>query len=186
MNNQRKKHYLSRPLQGNLIIAIVILEISLLAAIMIFLHMRFSAMIEHDLYAIHSSSQTDLLFEFAEQIGLSAFWLLCINTIFLYFILRFWSRQVKTLIGSLRKSMDQISRLHFPEQDADTALTHELQAILKKWFSVEQTRISELKQEVTGIEIKNNYMDSELQNLRDRLIHCKQLVETGDLAKNKI
>lgn len=182
MKNQRKKHYISRPLQGNLIIAFVALESLLLAVTMIYLYTHFNAMIEHDLYAIHRSSQTDLLIEFMKQIGISAFGLLSINALLLSVALYFWSKQIRSILISLRESLERISSLNFRAIKPVSKPAHELQAVLHKWISIEKKRIGVLKHEISGIEIKSSYSDSDLQLLRGKLRQCKRHLEIGDIT----
>ena len=178
MNNKRKRKYLGWSLQGNLIFAIVILEIATLAATIFFLNVQFTTILDHDLYAIHRSSQSDLLSKISEQIVLAASCMLLINALFLFAILRFWSDQIKTITSSIRIYMSQIKSLQFTSHVPEPASGHELIKVMEKWISAERERNFSLRQKISAIEIKNNYERQELHELQLQLRHCTQLIET--------
>lgn len=177
MTHQRRKIFIDNRLQGRLILVMVLLEIVILATAMYYLNHRFAAKIEHDLYAIHRSSQADMLSAFAEQTGWVVFVMGVLNAMMLFIAHFIWSKQISSVVQVFRNVLNQIRSLQFVESEHVSKQVHELLSLLDLWYSKERKRIIELKHEIEQIEIKEHYQGSELQTVQERLKHCLSLLE---------
>lgn len=176
MKQQRRKHYIDSRLQGRLILLMVALEVIILATAMFYLDYRFASIIEHDLYAIHRISQDDMLSAFAEQIGWVVFEMGILNAMMLFTAHYIWSRQISSVIQVFRNNLYHIRSLQLIELEHANKPVHELLTLLDLWYSNERKRIAALKQEIVQINIKDHYLDSDLQTLRDQINRCLHLL----------
>lgn len=176
MRYQRRKIFIDSRLQGRLILALVLLEIAILAVAVFYLNSRFSGIIEHDLYAIHRNSQTDLLSVFAEQIGWVVFEMVLLNAMMLFIAHYIWSQQVSSVVQAFRNSLYHIRSMQFFEPEPAGKQAHELLSLLNHWYSKEYVRIKSLKNEIRQIDISDEYQNSDLQAVRDRIKRCLHLL----------
>lgn len=183
MNHRRKKIFVDNRLQGRLILAMVIVEMVILAVAMFYLNYRFASIIEDNLYSIHRSSQEDMLLVFASQIGWVVFEMGVLNVMMLFTAHYFWSQQIGTVVEVFRKELSLIRSLNFSKPDHVDKPIHELLTLVELWFSSERKRVSRLKSEIQKIHLSDEYNEEELLNIKAHLHHCQELLHIQRVEK---
>lgn len=184
MKYQRKKILIDSRLQGRLILSMVLIEILILITAMFYLNHRFSVIIEHDLYAIHRSSQHDMLSAFAELIGWVIFGMGLLNAVMLFIAHYIWSQQLSSVMHIFRNVLHQIRSLQLTPVEQGAKPVHELLILLDIWYSKERGRIKAIKQEIALIKTSAQYQDSDLQSIKNRVNHCLKLLGNPQAKQN--
>ena len=141
----RKRRFIDSRLQGRMLIALVLLEVTMLLVAMIYLYQSFSSIIDANLFTIHRTAQRSLLSEFLEQMG----WVLLVmsitNTLALFGAHALWAGYIRRVIQSFRWRLQRIGSLNLRAQEAPETVDHLVLEGLELWRVQEQVRLQQVQ-----------------------------------------
>ncbi len=178
----RRTVFIDSGLQGRLLVALILLETSMLIAALIYLYLKFSGIIEANLYTIHLSSRTALLPLFIEEMITVILVMSVTNTIALIAAHQLWRKQVKTTTSAFVRRLRRFQALDFRQHPEDSH-AHKVLSLLYRWQKLEIGRISKLKSNINKL-FKLDSAHDDRQALRQQLHQCKQLLQLKPLSKN--
>lgn len=184
-HHNRKIHYIDHQLQKQLVIALVVLEVTLLSIAGFILYVRLNAIVDENLYRIHFSGQPamfSVLLKESLQImgGLAA-----VNLIALLMADRIWSRHVNGIMKSLRDLLSRTRNLDL-RPDNEVQDQHPVLAMTLAWRDMERTRNKVMRKLVAQAEGIVNTQPIEAGELHQCLISLsEQLPSSSELKSSQ-
>ncbi len=144
---RRKRVFVDADIQGRLIVALVVLEVSLLLAACAFLYMRFGAVIDGQLYVIHAADREPLFPALALELVRVVLVCAAANTVALIVAHRIWSRHVRQVLDGMRSRLDRVARLDLRPDPRwrDEPQRHRLIDLTERWIEGERLRMVGLR-----------------------------------------
>lgn len=177
MSERRRQYYTDQKLQGYLLVVLISVQLVLVSVLLYFLHGDINALIEENIYRVHSkeaSSWPDIFRLLA--ITMSMF--LLINIFLLYLAHTAWSRYIKGTISQFSSILDRIVNRDFKDPPLSLESGHQMMQLAQQWWSKEQLRrrdMDTLLQQLS--EYKNkNIQQNELMQMQKVLQDYRQLL----------
>lgn len=177
MPPRRHTTYLNHRLQGQLILAFLTLEISMVLISMVYLYLRFSSVIEDNLYTIHKGSQENILQLLLQELGWLVLVMGIINTLALLIGHRLWMRQINSVLEHFRTKLEQIDRLYLPYLTIITNPVHELSYLIETWIYGERRRVIQLNEQIMQLSQADTLSSLEREQIRAGLLRCQTLLQ---------
>lgn len=139
MREQRKHHYNDHRLQGLLISVLIIIELLLVIALLVYLFAEFNRVIDGRLYRIHgghAQSWPEFISLLAGAVG--AFLLL--NTMLLFLAHLVWDRYVARTVEQFSNGLERMGGLDFSADGESSAGQHRIIKLLAAWRDKERQR----------------------------------------------
>lgn len=159
---KRRFVYVDEKVQKGLLIALVTLEILLVAGTIWVLYSQMSDVMEANLYRAHFSGKQHLyplLLETALA-GLSG--LVTINVLILWVAGWVWMRHVNSIVKPLRELLDKDEVLNFSE-DAAVHIPHKVVGLALTWRHNKRQRMLKLRTEIAKLNELGELSDAEAQ-----------------------
>lgn len=172
-SNQRKQHYIDHRIQGTLIIALVILEVTMVVAVLFYLNAQFERLLENTLYSIHPPSDEEIRKQIYWEIGIAVVWMSFINLCALTLAHVLWGGYVKRVMTSFREGVQSMATLQFSKPIEHVEL-HAVLNKLKLWQNAERNRVVEIKGAITALQ-KDLNSEYEVTSVVDQLEAVKSL-----------
>lgn len=183
-HQQRRRHFIDTKLQGRLLVALVLLEVIMLGLATLYLYLRFSAIIDANLFVIHRPAQTELLPEFLAQMGWVVLVMSLVNTLALLAAHALWSGYIKRVVQAFRLRLAQIARLDLrPCQQADT-IHHSVIERIESWRVQEQHRLGNIHRLITQLDFPSTYTATDRARISERLASLRQLLKPAPAGAN--
>lgn len=148
---RRRLHYVDSSIQRSLLIAMVALEVSLVAASIGFAYWRMLQLIDESMYRMHLVQAGPTWMLFAGE----AFWVLglfaVINILALMIAAKIWSRHENLVLQDFTTLIAKSRELDF-SSDADTRRQHEVLALAVTWRAQERIRFAAIRDQVSKLE----------------------------------
>lgn len=140
---RRRRVYIDADLQGRLVVALVALETSLLAAACLYLYYAFGSIIDDNLYVIHAADAAPMLPRMALELAKVVAVCAVVNTVALVVAHRLWARHVRRVLASLRKRLERVRALDLRVDPAwaDEREVHRLIDLCDRWVDNERRRM---------------------------------------------
>lgn len=162
----RKRRYVDHRLQGALLIALIAMEVCMIAIAMVYLYFRFNIIIEDSLYRIHQVGTLpthSLLVELVQVMGIFT----VINVCALFVAHIIWVHYVQNVVKAFRRGLGLMAVLDFRKTDTNDHAHHEVLDLLHHWQRAERER---------SINIRNY-----CKQLPDLLIERNQATSASEL-----
>lgn len=148
---RRRLHYVDSSVQRSLLIAMVALEVSLVAASIGFTYWRLSQLIDENMYRMHVVQTGPTWVLFAEEglwvLGLFA----AINILALMVAAKIWSHHENLVLRDFTRLIGKSRELDF-SGDANTPRQHEVLALAVAWRAQERIRFAAIRDQVSKLE----------------------------------
>lgn len=167
---RRRLHYVDSSIQRSLLLAMVALEVFLVAASTWLAHWYLNDLIEESLYRVHLAQTGPTLARLAEEgfavLGLFAL----VNMIALMLAAGIWSYHENLVLQDFTGLIGKTRELDF-SSDAETRRQHEVLALAVAWRTRERTRFAAIRDQVVKLEGAVSAAESaqEMRNAVERL-----------------
>lgn len=151
--HQRSIQYIDQALQKWLLVALVVLEVLILAGAGAILYFRLNALVEESLYRVHLAGQPSMLSVLLEESLLIVVGLIVINLFALFVADRVWARHVRGILVALRKLLSSVQNLDLREETVAGILPkHEVLRVGLTWHRAERARHLALDESIAALE----------------------------------
>ena len=135
--------YIDSKLQGQLVRALVVLEVSLFAAACFYLYFALAGIIEERLYIIHGADRVDLLPLMLRELGLVVLVCGVINVLAVFIAHGLWVHQIRSVLAQLHLRMERVRQLDLrvAPPGAREATVHRLIDLCDRWIDAERRRM---------------------------------------------
>lgn len=161
---RRRTLYVDSAVQRSLLVAMVAMEIVLVAAAIGFAYWRLSQLIDANMYRMSfSPGGPSLMAQFSKE----GFWVLgafaVINMIALMIAAKIWTRHERRTLQDLAGLIDKTSALDFSGDD-EARRQREVLALAAAWRAQERSRFTAIRDQVTKLEasLSSSASDQEL------------------------
>ncbi len=178
----RKRLLIDKHMQGRLLVALVLLETSMLVAAMFYLYQRFSTIVDANLFTIHRSAQVSLLPEFLQQMGWVVLVMSIVNTLALLVAHALWTGLLNQVLQSFRKHLQRIATLDLRPLEESEKTAHEVLDGLELWRAQEQLRLQQISLQVDSIVTQVEPGERQVL-LRSQLLSLRRLLKLTHLRK---
>lgn len=139
MAEQRKHFYNDHKLQGYLLVALIVLELVLVALLLTYMYIEINRIIEGHLYRLHNTNTASWP-EMLLLLGSAMAAFLIVNIAALYLAHLIWGRYVRQTIRLFSAGLDRIIALDFSGRLQSPPGHHQIIDLLETWFAREQDR----------------------------------------------
>ena len=181
---QRSRLLVDKSQQGRLLLALVVLETTLLIVAVVYLYQRFSALIDANLVTLHRTTQTALLPELLHQLGWVLLVMGVVNTLALFAAHGLWTRHLSAVIRDFRRRLERIGSLDLRPLKPDTNVSHEVLDALEAWREQEQKRLQQVAVLVAAISLEAPPLRAHRVQLRQQLLSLKRLLKPAPVPSN--
>lgn len=172
--SRRRVHYVDSSIQRPLLIAIVALELGLVAACSWLAHRRMIHVIEESMYRMNVAQIEPILTRLAQEgfAVLGSFAL--VNVIALMLAVGIWSYRQDLVMQDFTRLIGKTRALDF-SSDAETQRQHEVLALAAVWRARERTRFAAIRDQVVRLEAavsakaSTEDLRTSVQSLRKRM-----------------
>ncbi len=178
----RRRQFIDAQLQGGLLVALVLLEVSMLCLAMLYLYLSFSTLIEANLFTIHSSTQVQLLPEFLKQMGWVVLIMSLVNTLALFIAHAIWGGHIAKVVKAFRSRLQQIGSLDLSPVNQPDTIHHRVLDFMEQWRAQEQRRLQHIKLQVDQISEAHTGLGGQpgdQESLRAELQRLRRLLGPG-------
>lgn len=139
--HERSTHYIDQALQKWFLVALVILEVPILAGAGAILYFRLNAVVEKSLYRVHLTGQPSMLSVLLKDSLKIVAGLITINLLALLLADRIWARHVRGILSALRKLLLSVRNLDLRAQAVTEIVPrHEVLSVGLTWHRAERER----------------------------------------------
>lgn len=138
-HHSRKIHYVDHLLQKRLLIALVVLEVTLLCIAGAILYTSLNAIVDENLYRIHFADQPSMFSVLLKESLLILGGLVAANLVALFVADRIWSHYVNGIMQTLRDLLSRTRDLDL-RPDVEAPYRHKVLELALAWRQVERTR----------------------------------------------
>lgn len=148
---RRRVHYVDSTIQRSLLLAMVVLEVTLVAASTWLAHWRLIELIDQSMYRMQVAQTGPSLMRFAGE-GFAVFGLFAlVNVIALAVAAGIWSYHENRVLQAFTKLIGKTRELDF-SSDAETDQRREVLALAVAWRARERNRFTAIRQQVAKLE----------------------------------
>lgn len=149
--HRRRIHYVDHVLQKWLVLALVALEIGLVAAMVWAMNLRLGQAIDENLYRVHLARATPILQQLWQEAALLLGIFIVANLIALFVADRIWSRFVDALLRDFMALVGKTGRLDFTP-DPDLAGRHDALDLALRQRAQQRHRFAEIRDQLARLE----------------------------------
>ncbi len=140
-------HYVDRSVQRSLLVAMVALEVVLVAAATWQLHWHLNELIEESLYRVHLADAGPTLVQLTTEAAGVLSMFIAVNVVALLLAEGIWSRHENLVLRKFTALIDKTRRLDF-SRDTEPLRRHEVIAAVLAWREAERARLSAIRERV--------------------------------------
>ncbi len=171
---RRRLHYVDSSIQRSLLLAMVALEVALVAASTWLAHWYLNHLIEESLYRVHLVQTGPILMRLVEQ-GFPALGIFAVvNVIALALVAGIWSYHENLVLRDFTKVIEKTQQLDF-SADPQPRGRHEVLALAAAWRARERTRFTAIRNQVALLD-SDPSADELPQDMRIGLQRLNQLL----------
>lgn len=164
-SHDRKVKYIDHAIQKWLLIALVVLELTVLSVAGAVLYFRLNAIVEENLYRIHFDNQHSML----SVLLVESLWIIggmiVVNLLALFAADRIWVRYVNSILADLRRLLSSTRELDFRNASStDVHQRHEVLALSVAWRKAERARHVALRKSIDLLATQNSSTAEEFRN----------------------
>lgn len=148
---QRHLHYVDRSIQRSLLVAMVTLEVTLVAAAIGFAYWHMIQLIDASMYRMNVAQSGPTMMLFAEE-GLWVLGLFAVLNVFALMVASgIWSHHENLVLQDFTNLIEKSRALDF-SGDADVLPQHEVLALTLAWRARERTRFTAIRDQLAKLE----------------------------------
>lgn len=172
--HRRKIHYVDKTLQKWLLLALVMLEAGLVAAMVWLMHWRLSQVIEDNLYRVHLAKAASMLHQLMQEASLLLGVFIMANVIALLIADGIWRRYVNSLLRGFMTLIGKTGRLDF-SADPEMSGRHRLLDLAATQRARERLRLGAIREQLAGLDAELSG-DGDHRGLRELLDGLNKLL----------
>jgi len=157
--HQRKIHYVDESLQKGLLVALVLLEVALAAALAWQMWGHLNAIVEDNLYRIHLADAEPILSQLLREAARLFGFFVLVNVVALVLVDALWRRYVRSILASFGLLMGKTAALDF---SADAALErrHQLLDLSEQHRGQDRQRLAGVRAGVAQLSVAEQAGDA--------------------------
>jgi hypothetical protein len=166
---KRRIVYVDDRIQKGLLIALVSLEVLLIAGTLWILYIQMSAIVEANLYRIHISQNQSIYPLLLKTVMIGLIGLIAVNALMLWVVGWLWARHVDSILNPFRYLVSKVEALDFRE-DEPISIPHKVVELALDWRHSNRQNMLKLRQEISRLD--------EFEGSPDALILTQSKLET--------
>jgi len=147
---KRRTIYLDDKIQKGLLVALVTLEILLIAGTLWMLYVQMSEIVDADLYRVQFSGKPNIYPLLLKTALIGVTGLIVINILVLWVAGWVWTRYIDSILKPFRNLIGKVEALDFRE-DAPLDIPHEVVSLALAWRLSRRQDLLKLRQEITRL-----------------------------------
>ena len=176
---RRKIHYVDHAVQKWLIVALLALEVTLMATALWILHGQLSEIIDQNLYRIHQHEGPSIFAQLLAETLTVLAWLVAANVVALVIADRVWAHYLNSILSPFAAMMGRVEELDLGE-DQPPRRSHETLELAVAWRKNERQRCQSIRDEIAGLDPQQDFSDPRARGeLRASLERLRQLLPPG-------
>ena len=174
--SKRRIIYIDDNIQKRLLIALVTLEVLLIASTLWILYIQMSEIVEANLYRIHIIQNQSIYPLLLKTILIGLIGLIAVNALMLWVVSWIWARHVDSILNPFRKLVSKVEALDFRE-DEPISIPHKVVELALAWRHFNRQNMLKLRQEISQLdefEVSPNtliFTQSRLEKIRKLYPH---------------
>lgn len=148
---KRRTVYLDDKVQKGLLIALVTLEIMLIAATLLMLYLQMGEVVDANLYRVHFSDKPNIYPLLLKTALVGVFGLIAVNILVLWVAGRVWTYHVDSILKPFRELIGKVEALDFSE-DATIVIPHQVVYLALAWRLSKRQDLLCLRQEIARLD----------------------------------
>lgn len=149
---RRRRHYVDRAVQRPLLLAMILIEIVLVAAFVWLMHWRLVGFIDNNMYRMHATETGLTLMRLDREGSPVLFLFLVANLLVLAIAFRLWSARQDLIVNDLRALIAKTGSLDF-SPDPESKHRHKALALALAWRGTERRRFAAIRDQVARLEV---------------------------------
>lgn len=149
---RRQRHYVDRAIQRPLLLAMIIIEVALVATFVWLMHWRLAGFIENNLYRMHATESALTLTLLVREGSPFLFLYLVVNLLVLAVVFRLWSVRQDWMLNDLTALITKSCALDF-SLDPESKYQHKALVLVLAWRESERRRFSTIRDQVARLEV---------------------------------
>jgi len=166
---KRRIIYIDDRIQKWLLVALVTLEVLLIASTLWILYIQMNEIVEANLYRIHISQKHNIYPLLLKTIMIALIGLIAVNTLMLWVVGWVWARHVDSILNPFRNLVSKVEALDFRE-DEPISIPHKVVELALAWRHSNRQNMLKLRQEISRL--------NEFEGSPDALILAQSKLET--------
>lgn len=172
--HRRRLLYVDSSIQRSLLLALVVLEVALVATSIWLLHWRLVHFIDDSMYRMHAAHEGLTLMRLAQEGFPVLVLFVVVNLLALTLVAGLWSARENLVLRDFIKLMEKTRELDF-SGDPEPRRQHEVLKLATAWRALERARFAALREQLANLEDAEPNEES-LQDLRVALARLNQLL----------
>lgn len=173
---QLGQRYVDYKIQMRLLLALLAMELTIVAAGLFYLYFRFRAIIDENIYRVHKHPTSDV---FATMLNETT-WVIVVSVVVnlaaLLLADRIWIRYVRTIIISFGSLADRMADLNFENNHADVQASHESLDMMQAWHQGERQRALSIHAVIQSINLDTLNDPGSTEHIRQQLRTIHELL----------
>lgn len=172
--HRRRLLYVDSSVQRSLLLAMMVLEVALVATSIWLAHWRLGHFIDNSMYRMHAAQEGLTLVRLAQEGFPVLVLFVVVNMLALTLVAGLWSARENLVLQDFIKLMEKTRELDF-SADPEPRRQHEVLKLATAWRALERARFAALREQLANLEDARPSHQS-LQNLRVALTRLNQLL----------
>lgn len=174
--SKRRIIYIDDNIQKRVLIALVTLEVLLIAGTLWILYIQMSEIVEANLYRIHIIQNQSIYPLLLKTVMMGLIGLIAVNTLMLWIVSWLWARHIDSILNPFRKLVSKVEALDFRE-DEPISIPHKVVELALAWRHFNRQNMLKLRQEISQLdefEVSPNTLiltQSKLAKIRKLCLH---------------
>lgn len=161
---KRRIIYVDDKVQKGLLVALVVLEILLIAGTLWMLYLQMSEIVDANLYRVHFSEKPNIYPLLLKTAMVGVIGLIAINVLVLWVAGWVWAHHVDSILKPFRELIGKVEAMDFTE-DAPLVFPHKVVELALAWRRSKRQDMLKLRQEIARLD--------ELGDLSDAATHAR-------------
>ncbi len=145
---RRRTYYTDFDVQGRLLGSLVVMEVLVVCAALVYLYFRYGQIIERNLYRIHAVDKHGIVPEFIAEFGYVVIGGGVLHLAALWLAHMIWARYVKAVLANFYVTLRKFRDLDFRAPEQPEEAHHEVLGLLARWRRAERERLHRVKLEL--------------------------------------
>ena len=173
---KRRIIYIDDNIQKRLLIALVTLEVLLIASTLWILYIQMSEIVEANLYRIHIIQNQGIYPLLLKTIMIGLIGLIAVNALMLWVVSWIWARYVDSILNPFRKLVSKVETLDFREEEP-ISIPHKVVELALGWRHFNRQNMLKLRQEISQLDELESFpqtpilTQSRLEKIRKLCLH---------------
>jgi hypothetical protein len=155
---KRRIVYVDDKVQKGLLLALIVLEVALIAGTLWMMYQQMGEIVNANLYRVHFVEQPNIYPLLLKTILVGVLGLLIINVMVLWLASWMWTRHVDSILTPFRKVVDRVATLDFAGQEYPAA-PHKVVELAQEWHSAKREQLLKIREEIARLDALGDFSD---------------------------